>query len=307
MSEEPIDPLAVYDLSLSPITFDFCNFLAFARLSIAKATGSPAFTLQVFADSWRNVTPREKKYTLNERIWRLHNLIMPICSLAPGISGLGVSLRPKAREDYLGRAYVTSDNKNYLTQSLLELFHDTGFEPHMFRSPEVARDYARRIFGAQKKVALLNTRRSNFEPERDTPSDFTIQVIDELRGLGYSVFLVPDQELGLGEFETDCRVKVINEAAVNLPLRLALHELADVTITTCSGPQLLASLSVEKPNMVTCYPLRAGMRTASPEYFLANGFEIGARQPLPYTPANQVWLWDMEPNPKEVCEIAQSL
>ena len=46
----------IYDFSVSPITFDFCVFLATARLELAMKTGSPDFLSA--ANAWRNVTPR---------------------------------------------------------------------------------------------------------------------------------------------------------------------------------------------------------------------------------------------------------
>ena len=60
---------AIYDFSVSPITFDVCVFSAVARLALAMQTGSPDFFLLLRAHSWRNVTPLELRYSLDDRLW----------------------------------------------------------------------------------------------------------------------------------------------------------------------------------------------------------------------------------------------
>ena len=298
----------IYDFSSSPITFDFVNFLANARLALAAAGKDPQFDLTLLADKWRNLTPREQQYGLEERMWRLHNLILPIASIAPAVTSLFLSYKEKDRSVLLNdSADFISDGQNYLVGSLTETFYQTGYDPHLFASPKIARDMAKGLIGGSKKSALLSLRSSNFEQARDTPMEIFNTVARELNERGYSVFVIPDQENNPVQDVDSNAVKCIHQASMNIPLRLALHEVADVSICTTSGPTSLLSLAISKPNLVICYPIREGVRIASPEYFQAHGYKVGASQPLPWTPENQIWLWDESVAPTEICDTADSL
>lgn len=297
---------AVYDFSVSPITFDFCNFLAHARLALAGESTNPIFDLHLKADKWRNVTPREKTYSLEDRLWRLHNLILPLCSLAPALRSVFLSYYARDSEDGGSDAFV-STSENYLPRSLLSAFHEYGYDPHLFVSPIVARQHAEKIFGAAKRPVVVSSRNSGFEPARDTPSDFFEELVESLVRQGCEVFVIPDQEAVYDRTYSFRNVTVVVEAAFNLPLRLALHESAMVGMCTCSGPTSLLTLAVHKPNLVVCYPIRQDVPIASREYFVAHGFFVGAPQPLPYIPKNQVWIWDTNPSAQMVCDAMLSL
>jgi len=298
----------IYDFSSSPITFDFVNFLANARLALAAAGKDPQFHLTLLADQWRNLTPREQQYGLEERLWRLHNLILPIASITPAITSLWLSYKARDRSDLLNEsADFISNDQNYLIRSLMDTFRHTGYEPHLFASPKIAIEMAKRIIGGSKKSAVLSLRNSNFEQSRDTPMQVFRAVAEELTGRGFSVFVIPAQESGPSHYAENSPLKFIHQASMNIPLRLALHEVADVSICTTSGPTSLLSLAVSKPNLVICYPIREGVRIASPEYFQAHGYRIGASQPLPWTPENQIWLWEESVAATEICDAAGSL
>lgn len=298
----------IYDFSASPITFDFVNFLANARLALAAAGKEPQFHLTLLADQWRNVTPRERQYGLEERMWRLHNLILPIVAITPAITSLWLSYKETDRAVALSNAAdFISNDQNYLVRNLMENFYRTGYDPHLFASPKIATEMAEKIIGGSKKSAVLSIRSSNFERSRDTPIDVFRAVATELFKRGYSVFVIPDQENQPSNDAESSSMKFIHQASMNIPLRLALHEVADVSICTTSGPTSLLSLAISKPNLIVCYPVREGVRIASPEYFQSHGYKLGASQPLPWTPKNQIWLWEESVAPTELCDAADSL
>lgn len=307
MKSDP-ENIVIYDFSSSPITFDFVNFLANARLVLAATGKHPQFHLTLLADKWRNITPRERQYGLEERMWRLHNLILPIVSITPAVTSLWLSYQEKDRTVSLSDpADLISNDQNYLVRSLMETFYQTGYDPHLFASPKVAKEMAKRIIGESKKSAVLSLRSSNFERSRDTPIDVFTTVAMELCERGYSVFVIPDQENEVSSYVDSSSMKFIHQASMNIPLRLALHEAADVSVCTTSGPTSLLSLAISRPNLVICYPIRQGVRIASPEYYQSHGYKLGASQPLPWTPENQVWLWEESVTPQEICDAADGL
>ena len=105
---------AIYDLSDAPITFDFVNFLAFARLAVALKSKDPSFFLTIIADSWRNSTWREHQYDINDRLWRLHNLIIPVCSVTQALWVTQYFWILKVEETTLEQALQLRQRSTYL-------------------------------------------------------------------------------------------------------------------------------------------------------------------------------------------------
>ena len=148
-----------YDLGQNPITFDFAVFLAYARLSLVGRAADPDFCLHIGADKWRNITPREQAYTLKERFWRLHNLITPICSLSPNILGYSIFLDDRWRSGGTSNGLtVFADGKNYTTKFLVDVVNKTGLEPHLFKAPEIALQYADRILSSSTSPVVISIR-----------------------------------------------------------------------------------------------------------------------------------------------------
>ena len=299
---------AIYDFSESPITFDFCVFLAVARLELAMKTGSPDFFLSLRANAWRNLTPRELRYSLDDRLWRLHNLIIPICGITPGILGYDVSFTDEESEvSYDPSRCVRCENGNYLNPALLDVFQRSGFDPHLYAAPKSALDYARRMFGRAREPIVVTVRGSSFEGGRNTGSDFSEELLQSLLDRGKSVFLIPDQETEIETASVPKGVKILHEASFNLPLRLALHELASVSICAAGGPTILLTLSLRKPNLVVYHPVNPDVEIASPKWMAAMRVEIGSDRPYPWLTEGQKWLWDPEIRGATVSEAALSL
>jgi len=298
----------IYDLSKAPITFDFVNFLAFARLAVALGSGDPKFYLTILADSWRVSSPRERQYNLTDRLWRLHNLIVPVCSVTQGMVGYTLVQDARARNEINAQGVtVRSEGGLYMMSALVEVFHMSGFDPHLFKAPEMALDFARIILGQEEKAVVVAVRESSFDPGRNTPPHFLRELILKLQESGLAVYLIPDQEVKHNMVDLPNAVTVVEEAAFNIPLRLALHELAQVSILSGSGPSNFISLSTRKPNLVIIHPMRPEIRISSPEFLSQQGYIIGEPQPLPWIPANQIWLWDPLVSAQEVCSATQTL
>ena len=298
----------IYDFSISPITFDFCVFLAVARVELAMKTGSPDFFLSLRAHAWRNFTPRELEYSLDDRLWRLHNLIIPICGITPGILGYDVSFTDtESGGNFDPSRCVRCENGNYLNPALLDVFHRSGFDPHLYAAPKLAIDYARRMFGDVREPIVVTVRGSSFEGGRNTASAFSLELLQNLLDNGKSVFLIPDQETGIETANIPKGAKVLYEASFNLPLRLALHELASVSICAGGGPPILLSLALRKPNLIVYHPMRPEVPIASAEWFARIGVEVGSDHPFPWLTESQKWLWDPDIRPAAVCEAALSL
>jgi len=304
----PKENLVVYDLSQSPITFDFALFLAYARVELAKKSQSLDFFLHISADKWRNITPREKKYTLKERLWRLHNLLIPMCGLSPNVLGYSVFLDDRWRQgEAISEHAICCEENNDMTRFLVRAVSEGGIEPHLFKAPEVALNYADRILAGSTRPIVVAVRESSFERARNISGEFIRKLSQQLADAGHDVFIIPDQETRSFGTAANPSAKILHEAAYNLPLRLALHEKAAVSICSSGGPMILTSLAVTKPSFVVINPVVPGVRVASPEFLSSQGYDVGNVQPFSWTPSNQTWLWDPPVSTQPVLEATLSL
>ena len=64
--------LAVYDLAYCPVTFDFVNFLAAARLYFAKHFDTTEFDLLIVAINF-TLSPTDKAFDTEIKEWRLYS------------------------------------------------------------------------------------------------------------------------------------------------------------------------------------------------------------------------------------------
>ena len=163
------------------------------------------------------------------------------------------------------------------------------------------------MFGDARDPIVVTVRGSSFEGGRNTGSDFSVELLQTLLDNGKSVFLIPDQETGIETANIPRGIKVLHEASFNLPLRLALHELASVSICAGGGPTILLSLSLRKPNLIVYHPMNPDVPISSPKWMAAMGVEIGSDHPYPWLTQSQKWLWDPEIRGGAVCEAALSL
>lgn len=70
---------------------------------------------------------------------------------------------------------------------------------------------------------------------------------------------------------------------------------------------MFVSLAVTKPNIIVVNPMQPDIRISSPEFLMAQGYDVGHEQPLPWIPKNQKWLWDPDSSAETICQAALSL
>ena len=297
-------PLAVYDLMAAPITFDFVKFLASARMHFLANVGQPQFDLLILCDRFRNWSFREKEMDLSQRIWRIHNLLVPIISITPDVISFSLS-RDRHRELLGNRQAIFPhqydvDNPRipYLDDTVNEYYRLTGITPQLFEAPQVAKKYAQQILARHKKPVILSPRQASFESYRDSPLAVTAASAEILCDLGFDVLVIPDQEALGSDPPQLSGTKFLPEASFNLPLRLALHEAAEFSIISASG--LLAPVYLAKalPPMLIYNPVVSGSKVAEESILARMGFNIGDKKGLPWTPATQHWLWEENPDVK---------
>ena len=131
---------------------------------------------------------------------------------------------------------MLAENNNYLNPALLDVFERSGFDPHLYAAPQLALDYARRMFGDARDPIVVTVRGSSFEGGRNTGSDFSVELLQTLLDNGKSVFLIPDQETGIETANIPQGIKVCTRHLSKVPLRLALHNKASRSALQAGPP-----------------------------------------------------------------------
>ena len=229
---------AYYDLKSSPVTFDFVFFLAAACL-YARGQGSQELDLVIVADSWRNLTPRERTYGWKERKWRLWNLIMQVVQICPMIKN--VSLTSNQLRDFKTNCFPIGyhPQRHYIspyTPKFLKQFLKDGITPKCFTSSEMAKEYVRARVGENARFITLSLRQAAFDNSRDSTLDNWAKAYNILKERGFRVFVIPDQDDYLRErkylnFSWECA----EECCLSLDLRIAYYELAVQNVLSGGG------------------------------------------------------------------------
>ena len=237
-----------YDMRVAPVTFDAAVFFAFA-VSMCRKQGFYLFDVHIVASGFRNVTRREKAYTLDQRTWRLFNMITRLPPLIPGVVDVGlwrgdwVPMSPlKFPTDY---DPANPKAPPYLFPPLLKA-RALGGDVQVFQASNSARAWARHRMGEGKNIVVA-LRSSDFNKDRDASYEDWSQVCTHLTKMGYNVFVIPDQWDVLYERDyLKYEWNVVTEAAIDLDLRLALYQECYTNIVWTGGHTALHWLSKSK-------------------------------------------------------------
>jgi hypothetical protein len=270
--------LAVYDLRCAPITFDFCNFIAMAHMR-ALARGEHQFDLVIRADSFRNVTPREKSYSLTEREWRLRNLLLEVWKITRSCRNLVVTRDPQFQLDQpnLFPEYdpIRRDSVPYLLTHSRSVYLQTKAPPIAFGPTDSARAAARQLVSSDLRLVTVTLRRASFDTARNSNVEQWEAAATTLRERGINLVVLPDQDDCLGERALFAKSwSVCEAAAFSLDLRLAIMERAELNLVSSGGMGAPAWYSEINYTMFNI--LHDGHYVANVDYFRrAAGLEVG--------------------------------
>ena len=246
---------AVYDLGLSPITFDVMNFFVFANLWTSRA-GFGGYHV-VFAhgpdDGFRNLTPKDMALDRDEKIWRLRHILIQHAHIARRC--VGVSVVPSRVE--LTRLLQTLHPQqvfppNYTVKKPTRLF----MLPQLLENTPTGEELAAfdATPGAMRKVKAwltrnapgsrlvsLTLRTSNTETDRNSNLAAWCEAAYRIQKTGCTPVIVPDTDLVIEGRERELfgDLPVYGPAAIDLELRVALYRRAWLNLADNGGPAFL--------------------------------------------------------------------
>jgi hypothetical protein len=289
--------MAYYDFKSSPITNDFVFFLA-AATAYAELSGYNMFDLTLVADGWRKLSPREKSYGIDERKWRLWNLIMPVITVNPSIGNTIVTKSPLNETcsnsfppDYHPRLKYYSP----YTVPIIKRLHEKGAKLVCYHSSAHASKYVKNKINKLGDLVTLTPRVASFDGRRNSALEEWFEVYKELVSLGFYVLVIPDQD----DFLSNKLVMSFNwnvavEACFNLDIKLAFYEAAVQNVISAGGNAAVLHFS-SAPCLILNL-LHEGHYVADNNYWRKVGIPEGTKPSWFRSNQNYVWEGDTKNN-----------
>ena len=289
-------PTVIYDLRANPITFDFCTFLASCSI-IFKARSASGFDLAIVATGFRNVTPREKSYSLDDRYWRLDNLISPVAKACSLVRNLSIVRSAPSEDGFFavetyprGFRFEVPLPVDYSPRFVINLYDKTKIAPFIFKPSESAKSaLTKNYLLTESGFITLSPRVAAFDQSRNSELAEWFNLYLLLVERGYRVMILPDLDDALG-----ARVlwnydwPILEIAAFSLDVRIVIMHLAKNNVISSGGLGAVATYS-EMPYVI-CNVLHDRNPVANADYFRSFvGLEVGAQ--YPWVKDNQRYDW----------------
>jgi hypothetical protein len=273
---------AFYDFAVSPASFDFTTFLC--TTGIARDLGNCGHAHVVFvpADNPTGFRIDGKPTTTENKTWRLHNLLVPLCRLI-GATYTVCATRDDARKYQNGSIWPTGytvdnpvpcywfgDLKQLAKYRPLPVFHVDPEAKRLIESYDVLK-------GRYVTITMRNT----YGTARNSNEDAWAAFRKHAYKKGYWPQVIPDTE--------DCAWAdgVGAMAAINPLVRHALYAGAAMNLGVNGGPMALCyygGLPYLQFRMVSDY------YSTTPDHFRRMGLPVGTQ--MPWSREDQRCVWE---------------
>jgi tetratricopeptide (TPR) repeat protein len=243
-----------FDLSVSPIGYDFVTFLIMAELERIKLGCSSINLVVVPAPGlgFRDDPKHDSHFNFEQKKWRVKNLILPIASLIPSCQQIVVcQSREHALEierHAIGPAFPNKYTTKNPTQAW-ELFNPIiasclGYEiPSLQASPQ-ALDYVQQWINGRaggRKVISITLRESSWHLFRNSNNQAWADFSNGLDSSEYFPVILRDfEKLSDAPDPVLDGITMFPEGVANLELRAAFYELCYLNMFVANGPVELA-------------------------------------------------------------------
>lgn len=206
-----------YELSRSPATFDYVNFLVRAEKQRLERQ-QDALSIRISFGE-RTQSPRDIAFGPERKRWRIDNLLIPLSRCLPSVVDVAVG--------------EGGQTLGYLPFQ--------GPQTPVLRAPKAAKAIVERYLGNVEKPVSITLRQSDFEHQRNSNFDAWQVVAGWLSARGYTPVFVPDTEAVLwGTAHEQPRHLNYQAAALYPEIRLALMEACVVNLMAAGGPMEMA-------------------------------------------------------------------
>ena len=294
---------AFYDLQVAPITFDVSWFAAAADRQRRKKGLSRIHFVIVPGnkDGFREERAAyETTVDTAARLWRLHNVIIPVLTLVPSFGGLTLlarrgavsSLRADAEDRVYPEHYEPALPIAHLPVELLSISENERGRIGILQSSTQALRHVEHWIAprlSDRRLITITLRDYLLTPARNSNMNAWASFARRLDSSKYLPVFVLDTERTLDPSPpTLSRFEVFREASWNVWLRMALYESSYLNLGVNNGPMFLCMLNA-RTRLLIFKILTPSVPQTTEELMSKLGYEIGGQ--LPFATQFQRLVW----------------
>lgn len=274
--------LCVYDLDMLCTSFNVFEYLASFNYE-AKSIGSDFLFIVIDQSIYKNITKGTfaAAYSVENREYRLRNLIEPACNLFPACRGSIVLKNRKDLAPLLGEFCLFPEGYDpYDYQSCKINYYNTykhvGAEFASLQVSPFTCLLASELVGIASDTPLITItlRRSKYDACRNSRleewSKFAVYAEEQ----GYKVVVIPDSE-NPNELGSIPNKYVHHVFSHNLELRAALYQLSHCNLGVANGPMILSTLNSKVRSTILMNVFPDGSEVSVPRAWNAIGLTPG--------------------------------
>lgn len=300
---------AFYDLEVSPVTFDFADFLALAELA-RRRHGADTLHVVIVPAKAGEFRDDDSTFDSHNKRWRLHNVLLPCCALLPSSAGITVCVS-RSHAEALERVlhggpifpegYTVARPRAGFMLSGIVAAAALGEEIPRFRATVQAADYAKRWLAQHargRRPVAITLREATHEPARNSNLRAWTGFARGLDSDTYLPVFIRDTERAFEPAPPELHgLLVCPFAPVNLDLRIALYEESWLNLMVPNGPGVIAWLS-DRVRLLMFKMVTEDSNNANASYLMSQGLQIGGQSPFATPHQRMVW----EPDTLDVIE-----
>jgi hypothetical protein len=275
---------SIIDLKIFPITFDITENLVDSEYE-ANKLGKKGFII-VFVPQGRQQSygwdEYDSLFDSESKLWRFHNIVLPITLLAPSCKGIYILPRRSDVTTFIQNKDVHPniyDEVNLRIAKTSDLYKKLD-RPNLIKGLRASKQGLRYIEAwyksnkIQSKVVSITIRQSLFDKARNSNLKEWKKFIKYLKDEGYFPVVIPDTDSAFKTENPFPESHLFMEGAWNMGLRMALYETSYVNFFSPNGPSRLAVWN-PKCSYICMNSLPKDSIVTTEEYFKERDHKIG--------------------------------
>lgn len=291
----------IYDLDVSPVTFNFVEFLIDVEYE-ARLLGKKGFVI-VFVPSSNNPHLRWEEYESvidsHSTLWRFQNILLPLTFLAPKCHGTFI-LPSRSDAVTISKNHEVyphlSDGVNLRAIDIVDFYRKLDKQGLFdgLRASKQGANYVSAWLSANKiykPIVTITIRSSKFDTPRNSNLEAWSKFAHYLMSSGYHPIIIPDTDDAFRELRDFIGICHFTDCVWNIGLRMAIYEAAYVNFFVPNGCGALAVFN-PRCSYIQLNLLPVGSIVTTEESYKRIGHEIGTH----YKFANQKQRLSFKPD-----------
>lgn len=301
----------IYDLAVCDLTYAFAILLVDAEFE-ARKKGKEGFVVVIVPCSpspLPKISFVEYDSVIDDqsKLWRFHNIIMPLISLSPFCRGIYILPKRNNILEFVKNHDVYPylyDGFNLRASSVAEFMYKKLYQPNLVeglralpQGIKYVQDWLQ-VNLVTKAVVTITLRSSPFDTHRNSNIDAWSKFSNYLLENGFHPVIIPDTDNAFIQDSVFTGASVFRECSWNLGLRAAIYEIAYLNFFVPNG---CATLPIFNPccSYICMNMLPTGSIVTTEKAYEAVGHKIGEDYKFATSQQRLCWKPDSFANIKD--------